>query len=64
MPKEGLTMPFIPDTEPYCECEDDDCAGFLTVGEDPYNAEIYGDHTLVWVCTYHRNRRLMDVKEV
>jgi hypothetical protein len=36
------------------------CTGVLTLGEDPYEAEIHDNHTEVWMCEGERGQRFMD----
>ena len=37
------------------------CSGDVTFEENPFSAEIYDDHTEVWMCEAHRNEAARDV---
>ncbi|QGH76428.1 hypothetical protein SEA_DAUBENSKI_133 [Streptomyces phage Daubenski] len=40
---------------------DSECTGELRYDEDPFAAEIYDDHTFVWMCDGQRYESSMDI---
>lgn len=52
----------ICDETPEC-CVDygNACEGEVTFGPDPFQEEIHGDDTPVWMCEEHRYQSAMDI---
>lgn len=38
-----------------------ECSAIVTLAPDPFEEEIYGNSTEVWMCEVHRNERARDV---